>query len=410
MNPLPVISTLPNGLIVAVEENPAVQSVSFVCLVPRGCASDPAGQCGRTALLAEMMLRGAGERDSRALTDALDSLGLDRSVDHSSESMTVTVSCLAQHVGPALALVRDLLTRPRLDEDELELAKELCIQPILAIEDSPSDKLMVELNRRFLPPPFNRPAKGEIEEIRQLGVADLRRVTDTFSARGMILAFAGKITPAEARALAENAFGDFAGERAYDETAYGATRSVDEHLVKESYAQVQIGMARPSLPMQHPDYPKLQILTTILSGGMSSRLFVEVREKRGLVYGVRAQYQSLRRHGNLIVHASTRPERVNETVSVLRAEFARLGRGVTPEELERAKVQLRSSVVMSLDSPRHRAVMMAMDLFRLDRVRAADEILDAILGVGLARMNAFLAASDFSGFSILTIGKDGSRS
>lgn len=385
------VRSLANGLSVALESIPGLASASFAILAPVGSAADPDGKCGLTSLLSEMVMRGAGDRDARALTEGLDGLGIERSVDFSSEILLLSGSCLSRKLPDALAIFRDILLAPRFDDDELQPSIELALQSILAIEDTPSEKLFVELGRRYLPDPHGRPSKGVAAEVSSATTADLRTLAAFRSPCGMILSIAGDVEHEPAFTLAERLFGGMPSAPDYPGIAEKPPEAAPRHVVKEDAHQVQIGMAMSGCAMAHPDYVKMLLAVTVLSGGMSGRLFVEVREKRGLVYAVRAFANTMRSRGDVYVYAGTTPERAEETERVVRGELERLSAGVTDEELSRARTQLRSSVVMSQESSRGRATTMATDLFRLGRVRDPDAIIASIAAVGLDDLNAFLS-------------------
>lgn len=394
---------LDTGLTVALERMPGLQSASFALLLPRGSAWDPVGKCGLTAILEEILLRGAGGLDARELTEAMDALGLDRGVDSSSEVLFLSGSLLGRDLDKALNFIRDIVLTPRLAEEDLAPSIDLTLQAIMGIEDVPSEKLFVELGQRYLPWPYGRPNKGIIEEVKTVGVGDLREAVAAFTPRGSILAIAGDIDHREILERIKKIFGKFNAAHEYPALAPKPPMTGPSHIVKESGAQVQIGMALPLVPMAHEDYSKAVLLSTVLSGGMSGRLFVEVREKRGLVYAVRASYGTMKDRGDLFLYAGTTPERARETIAVMQNELERLREGVTEEELSRARVQFRSSVVMSQESSRSRAKTMATDFHKLGRVREPRDIVAAINAVSLDAMNAFLARTEFKPMT-LTLG------
>lgn len=399
-----LLETLPNGLSIAVERMPAVQSASFTILVPIGVAHDPTGRCGLTAVLTEMMPRGAGDRDAHALTEALDSLGIERSVDYGAESLVIGGSLLARDLDAGLVIARDMLLSPRLDAEELPAARELCLQSITAIEDNPSEKLFVELAQRYFPQPYGRPTKGIAEELRAVSVEDLRATVGRFSASGAVVTVAGNVEPERVRDRIASIFADWPSQDGPTDIAQKPPLAGPSHILKEGGAQVQIGMIMPGIPMDHPDYPKQQILVTVLSGGMSGRLFVEVREKRGLVYSVSAWLRTSRGRGDMMVYAGATPDRAAECLMVLGTELDRLREGVGEAELTKARTQLRSAVVMSLESSHARADTMAAQLHRIGRVRTPDEVIAGIQAVDVKAMNAFLAGFSRDGAVTLTLG------
>src|SRR5262245_6440006 len=163
--PLTYQHTFPNGLTLLLEPMPHVRSAAFGFLVPAGCRHDSPGKAGLSTVLSELITRGAGERDSRALSDALDRLGLDRSESTGIINMHFSGSLLARNLPAALELYADILRRPHLPEDELEAAQALVVQEIQSLEDEPQQKVMVELRKRYYPDPLGRDHRGTIEGV-----------------------------------------------------------------------------------------------------------------------------------------------------------------------------------------------------------------------------------------------------
>jgi len=153
---------------------------------------------------------------------------------------------------------------------------------------------------------------------------------------------------------------------------------------------VQIGLAYPDVGPDHPGFYAARLALEVLSAGMASRLFTEVREKRGLVYAVSAFPAGVKGQGLLMAYGGTTKERAGETLRVMLAEMERLAEGVTEEELSRAKVGLKTALVMADESIRSRAASMVRDLFVLGRIRPLSEVEEAIEGTGLEAVNAFL--------------------
>ena len=397
---------LSNEISFSVKRVPGVQSISIVLLIPGGSAIDPDEQCGQASLLSEMLPRGAGSRDARELIEFQDSLGMEREVDFSSESISFSAIILSEKLPQALELIRDVALHPRLDPNELNPSRDLCLQSIESIEDSPVESLFLELSRGFLSPPYNRSSKGTIEGIKNVTVEDLRKAVDAFSPANAILCIAGNCDDDSCSALAESVFSEWKKTTPVPLPTLDHHNEFHTHILKESSAQVQIGIAIPSIPVTHPDYPKIVLMISALSSGMSGRLFVEVREKRGLVYSVKAMYSPLAGCGNIYLYAGTTPERASETIDVLNTEMARLSQGLTEDELNRAKIQIKSTVIMSLESPRARVGMMASDLFRLGRVRSPEEIIENIEKVTLKEMNLFLENQSMESAALVTLGPE----
>lgn len=401
-----ITERLANGLTIAVEPMPHLRSVSWTLLVPAGSAGDPDGQNGSAQLLSGMLYRGAGDRNARQLSDALDGLGIQRSGRLDYEYATFGGACLADDLAAALALYADIVRRPQLPAEELDAERALALQALASLNDNPTQKLFTQLTQVYFPGPFGRARLGTVQDLERIDIDDLKR---DFSARfgpaGAILSVAGGVEFAQVRQLAENLFGDWQSatpQRPRPEVRSGAYY---EHLQQDT-SQTQIGVAYPGVPIAHPEYYHALLGLNILSGGMAARLFTEVREKRGLVYSVAAFPQILRDASVVLSYAGTMPERAQETVDVLTGELQRMGQGVTVQELERARIGLLAERVMRGESSGARAASMASDIFLLGRTRTLDEVRSAVEAVTVEALNQHLSQNAPHEFTILTLGPE----
>jgi predicted Zn-dependent peptidase len=176
-----------------------------------------------------------------------------------------------------------------------------------------------------------------------------------------------------------------------------------QHLQKDT-TQTQIAIAYPSVPFGHADYYAAQGAVNVLSGGMSARLFTEVREKRGLCYSVWASHQTFKDRASVICYAGTTNERAQETLNVTLAEVQRLQDGIEPDEVERVQAGLKSTLIMREESTSARAGAMASDWYYLGRVRGLDEIQEAIDSLTPRRIVAHLKRMPPRDFTIVTLG------
>jgi predicted Zn-dependent peptidase len=174
--------------------------------------------------------------------------------------------------------------------------------------------------------------------------------------------------------------------------------------VFQGTAQEQIGLAYPTAALGEPGYYDARMAIEVLSGGMSGRLFTEVREKRGLCYSVRAMHGNVRGAGTVFAYAGTTPERAQDTLDVLSHELVRLAEGVTDEELARARTGLLSALIMQSEATRARAVFLARDQYLLGRVRTMDEIREAIEQVTPDSIQETLRRLPARDFTIATLG------
>ncbi len=397
--------TLPNGLVLLAERMDHVRSVAVNFLIPAGSAFDPDGQFGIATVLAEMLTRGAGDRDSRELSLALDNLGVDRSESAGIVNMRLGGSALARNLLPLLDIYADIILKPRLPEEELEPVQALSIQDIESLEDSPQGKVMVELHRRYYPAPLNKDRRGRSEDIEGLTIDAVRTHYQKFvRPNKAIIAVAGNIEWDALKARIEKLFGGWEPGNVPDVVPQ-PHQPKSEHLFKDS-AQTQIAFAYPSVPIGHADYFAARAAEGVLSGGMSARLFTEVREKRGLCYSVGVRHESFRDRGSMIGYAGTGPDRAQETLDVTLSELRKLKAGVTVDEIDRVKAGLKSSLIMAEESTGARASSIAGDWYFLGRVRSFDEIQGAIDALTPAAVMAHLERHPVRDVALVTLGKN----
>jgi predicted Zn-dependent peptidase len=395
--------TFANGLTLLAERMGHVRSAAMYFLVPAGCAYDPEDKPGLGGVLSDLITRGAGERDSRELTLALDNLGLDRSESVGLMHTRFWGTTLARNLPAALRLYADILRRPHLPEEELEACQALAIQDIQGLEDEPSSRVMVELRKHLYPAPLSNDHRGTVRGIEALThaaiVAHHRRF---FHPNGMILSVTGNIDWAQIRDLAGELFADWQGAPA-PELRLGPPPGKRAHLGKE-LEQTQIAVAYASVPVAHADYYAAMGAVNVLSGGMGARLFTEIREKEGLCYSVGASYQPMKDRGSVVAYAASLNHQAQRTLDKLLEELTRLPRGVEDEEVERVKVGLKTSLIMQQESTSARATALASDWYYLGRVRTFDEIQSAIQGLSAHGIVDHLRRHPPGDFSVVTLG------
>jgi predicted Zn-dependent peptidase len=392
-----------NGLTLLAERMPDVRSASVNFLVPAGCVYDPPDQLGIAAVLAELATRGAGSRDSRELTLALDNLGVDRSESVGTMHMRFWGATVARNVPAALELYADILRHPHLPDEEIDAVRALALQDLHGLEDEPRSKVLVELRKHTYPVPLSNDHRGTPECIGRLTGESLRaHHRRHFGPSGTILSVAGNIEWPALRDQVERLFSDWQGG-GEQPLKCGPQPGPRAHITKE-LEQTQIGVSYPSVPIGQPDYYDALGAVNVLSGNMSSRLFTEVREKRGLCYSVWATYQTLKDRARVVCYAGSENHQAQETLDVLLGELRRLVEGIEDDEVERVRAGLKSSLIMQQESTGSRALSLASDWYYLGRVRNFDEIQAAIDALTPASIVAHLRRYPPAEFSIVTLG------
>lgn len=394
-----------NGLTLLLERMDHVRSAAVNFLVPAGCVYDPPDELGLVSIFSDMITRGAGDRDSRALTLAMDSLGLDHSESVGQLHLRFWGSTLARNIPSSLELFADILRHPHLPAEELDSVKALALQDLQALEDEPRAKVMVEMRRRFWPAPLGQDRRGTEASIGRITEKSIRDFHDAhFGPRGTILSVVGNVEWLPLRDQVEKLFGDWTGKDVRPPELTPPVKG-STHLDKDT-TQTQIVIGYPSVPFGHPEYYAALGAVQVLSGGMGARLFTEVREKRGLCYSVSANYQTFKQVAGILCYAGTTTERAQETLDVTIGELRRLADGVSDDEVQRVRAGLKSSVIMQEESTSSRAGALASDWYYLGRVRSMEEIHDAIESLSPTSILDHVRKHPPRDFTIVTLGKN----
>ncbi len=406
--------TLESGMPLIVEEIPGVRSVGVAWYVPAGSGAEPDNLQGLGAMWSELLLRGAGDLDSRAHADALDRLGVTRGAELGSLYMRLGFTLLGDRFLGALPLIVDMVRRPRMDAESIEPVRDLCLQAIDALKDDPQERASISLRERHLPPPLNRSGLGTPDGLRAISREQL---VSGWNSRALpkrsILAVAGAVAPAGGPLGIASRLNDLL--RGWSGDAPEPVRSVSPtkgtyHHIEDASSQVQVLLAHDAPAEPHADCIPERIVSSVLSGGMSARLFTEVREKRGLCYAVSESYAADRDFGQCVAYVGTTPERAQESLDVLTAELHRIngaatnGGGITPEEFSVALMGIKSRIVLAGESTSARAHALASDQHKLGRPRSLDEIAASYDALTLDRINEYLSRRSVGPFTIVTLG------
>jgi predicted Zn-dependent peptidase len=392
-----------NGLALIAEPMPSLESAAFTILSPAGAIHDPSDRCGLATLTCELMLRGCGPRSSREFINDLENLGVQRGESVATAHASFGAATLSKNLPATLRIYADLLRRPHLPADQLEAGRLVVLQELRSIEDDPSHKVMLELKRRHYPDPWGKPSEGEQAAVEAITIDDVQRhFQGLFRPNGTVIGVAGRINWPALKDQIGELFADWK-PIAVNLPAEGATGKQIEHITHDSN-QTQIGIAYPSVPYRHPDYFRASGAVGVLSGGMSSRLFTEVREKRGLCYSVFASYHTQRDRACILCYAGTSAERAQETLDVTLGELQGLAKGIKAEELTRLKARVKSSLIMQGESSSARSGAVARDWYHLGRPRTLQELGQLVDALTVQSINEYLEANPPKDFTVVTLG------
>ncbi len=383
-----LIEKLSNGLTIALEPISAMATTSLSFAIPAGTAGDPedaAGE-GESTLLSELIVRGSGTRDSRAFSEALDTLGCDRSTTVNANHVLVSATMLASRLNASLELIADMVLRPQIDEQHLEPVRQLSLQALHALPDDPQHLVMLRLAKLHFPSPFNRTGYGSEAGLQSLTTEQLRAAWKRRAvAQGSILSIAGAVSPEMTFPKLKELFGSWSGTNEQAKL-FGPRIGGSDHYTLAS-SQTHMAFAFDAPVESDPDAFGFRIAAMILGGEASSRLFTEVREKRGLCYSVGASASTGRDRGVLQIYAGSTPQRAATTSKCIMDELVRFESGVNQLEFNRAKIGFKSRMVMQGESAMARASSITSDLYRIDNARTLAQLTATLEGWTLERVN-----------------------
>lgn len=398
------LHTFDNGLTLVSEQVSGVQSVSLRCLIPAGAVFEDIHNLGASSVCAEMLMRGAGDLDSRQQADAFDRAGALRDIDNSIRYMQFTITTLGHRLNDAVPLLMDMVLRPSMAPGSFGPAQELALQAVASLADDPQQRAALAARERHLPAPYNRGTLGTKEGITSLTHAKLRAWWDAQALpAGSLIAAAGDIEHDKLVELLTPAVAAWSGAIDMPKAQHESQRGY-AHLEDDS-SQVQIMVVHDAPQEGHADAVLEKLAIAVLSGGMSGRLFSEVREKRGLCYAVSSGYRADKDRGVVTNYVGTTPERAQESLDVLHDQIMLINTGnVTQEELARSLTGLKSRLIFAGESTRARAASIAADQINLGRVRTLEEIVDKLSAVTLDQLNDYLRRRELGRTTVQTLG------
>jgi predicted Zn-dependent peptidase len=380
------ITTLSNGLRVATDRIDTVDTVSLGLWVDVGTRHEAPEINGAAHFLEHMAFKGTERRSARAIAEEIEAVGGHLNAYTSRESTAYYAKVLKEDLALALDILADILLHSSFDPTELERERTVILQEIGQANDTPDDIIFDYFQERAFPDQaMGRPVLGSPEIIRRLSrEAVMGYLRDHYGAARMVLSAAGNLEHRRVVDLAEKLLAEMPAERAV--TSEPAQYVGGDRRQQRELEQLHLVIGFPGLPLGDPDYYAASVLSTAFGGGMSSRLFQEVREKRGLVYSIHSFAHGYRDGGLFGIYAGTGEEEAAELLPVLCEETARLADGFAPAELARAKAQMKAGLLMSLESTGARCEQMAQHMLihgtpfdPADMVRRIEAVDDAAI-------------------------------
>jgi predicted Zn-dependent peptidase len=396
---------LASGVEFAADVLPERNTVALSFRILAAGRDDPPDLTGVAAIVEHLLSKGTRKYDGRGLADAFDQLGAQWASVTGRQSTLVRVLCLPEFVPTVVDLVTEMIRYPTFPDEACGVAVELAQQDLRRMEDEPQDLLRVMIQRLTLGPVLGRHTGGTPESLARLTPDLIREFWRGLYHAGRLQVVAAG--PINAAALAEQLDACFAG---FGAAAHAGRQPADFDFVPgrahrhKELEQQYIGITLPGLPREHEDFPTEQVLLGVLAGGMSARLFTEVREKQGLVYWVGAWHEQPRGRGVIHLGASTRPERCERTYKTLLRELRRVGEDLTAAETDRARDGLIAQLETEDDLTRARAGELSDDLFHVGRPIGREAKLDALRRVTVNEVTTYARRLPLERVCVATLG------
>jgi len=384
---------------------PGFHTATVMVRVGGGMAAEPADLQGLAYVLEQTVDKGVTGRDARQLADAFDACGIRHAVYTGRQSWVLIGSCLPEFLPRAIELLGEVVREPVFPDDAVATAVNLAQQELSSIEDAPRALLRRQMARQAYGDVLGRHILGSEETLALIDAEAVRRSwSEICGRRGLTVAVAGNYDGDAVRDTLEAVLAPLPEGREQPRElphTFSATRT---HIDKP-FDQVQIGLSFAGAPYYGDDFVTEKVILAVLSGGMSSRLFTEVREKQGLVYWVGAWHEQPRGLGMIHIGGATNPKRCQQTFDTILREVGRLEEDLTEEELERAKTGLLSDSKTGGASVQRRANELLTDHFHLQRTIPQSDKIAAVRAVTRADVCGYLDRHPRDEITVVTVGQ-----
>lgn len=375
---------LANGVRVLTQEMPDVYSVTTALWAATGSAYEESDRGGISHVVEHMLFKGTGRRDYQEIARLLEDVGGQMNAFTSREYTCYYTRSLSENLGLCLDILSDMYLDSQFPAEEWAKEKGVILEEINMYEDTPDDLVGEMFNRSlFAGHPYGLPVIGTVDSVSSFNREHIDEYCRKhYAPEHTVLVVAGNVRREEVLALAEKYLGGMCQEAWQKPLLPVPVYGSGKVYTHKDIEQIHVTLGVPGLAGDDADIFKLNILNSILGGGITSRLFQEVREKRGLTYSVCSSVSAMRFGGSFSAYASTSPQKADELLRVLGCEMARIAAyGVTEDELRRAQVQFKSGLLMGLESSANVMVRLGRNEAVYGLVRTVEEQVEQIMQV-----------------------------
>jgi predicted Zn-dependent peptidase len=375
-------TVLSNGLTVITEPMDHVRTVALGVWVAAGSRFEDVPRNGVSHFIEHILFKGTVTRSALAIAEAMDAIGGQLNAFTDKEQTCYYLRVISEHLEEGLGVMADMLLHPAIEAEALERERQVLAEEIKMYEDAPDD-LVHDVFAETLWPghPLGRPVSGTLTTLAGLRGDDLRAyMADRYRPDAVLVTAAGLLEHDQIVELVEHALGPWAGRATPSVHLPPTARRATAYRSKE-IEQVHVCLGVPGLRQAHPDRYGLAVLDSALGSGMSSRLFQEIREERGLAYAISSYQMAYSDAGAFAVYAAASPLAAREVVRLTLDGLVRAREGLTADEVSRAKESLKGSLMLGLETPGSRMSKLARSEIYFGRQITLDEILADVAAV-----------------------------
>lgn len=401
------LTTLPNGLRIISEPMPSLRSVALGCWIDTGTRDENLNEAGVSHFLEHLLFKGSEKLSARDVSETFDAMGADYNAFTSKEATCFWSRLLDQNLAEGLDILGEIIQKPAFRAHEIDAERQVVVEEINMYEDDPNDVTFENFTTAvFADHALEAPVLGTKDSIRGVSRDDITGYWGRrYGAGSLVVAAAGSVNHDELVEMIAERFGDWSGERVHhDHSPVEASSRVN--VTNRDTEQAHIALGGPALRRDDERRWAFEVLNYVMGSGMSSRLFQEVREERGLAYAIYAFKMSFADNGVWGVYVGTTPSQTDTAVNVIRDELAKVVEsGITDKELQRAKGAMRGGLALSLEDANSRMVRLGRDELSGMPHLSVDERLEKLDAIDLAAVQS--VAVDIYGAETRMIGAVG---
>ncbi|HJR93508.1 MAG TPA: pitrilysin family protein [Acidimicrobiia bacterium] len=357
------LTVLPNGLRVITEEMPSLRSIAVGCWVDTGTRDERPNEAGASHFLEHLLFKGSERLSARTIAETFDAIGAESNAFTSKDYTCYWARLLDQDLPTGLEILAEMLQRPAFRQKEIDAERHVVIEEINMNEDDPSDVAFEEFTQAvFAGHPLERPVLGTKDSIREMSRDDIAGYWGRrYTAGSTVIALAGSVDHDQVVKLVDSLFGEWSGD-AIDHDSSPSEPTPHVRIVERDTEQAHLVIGGSGIDRADERRWSFQVLHHVLGGGMSSRLFDEIREQRGLAYAVYSFRMAHADAGAWGVYVGTTPAQTATALELIEKEIAGVvADGITPDELERAKGSMRGGLALALEDANSRMVRLGRD-------------------------------------------------